>query len=102
MASFAGLWRRGRAARFGFAHRWPVEIEAVGVVDEAVEDGIGEGRLADHLVPGLYGELAGDQRRARAVAVFDDLHQVAALTGGKAIRAPVVEDQETGTRKLAE
>ncbi len=33
-----------------FTHGLAVEFEAVGVVDEAVEDGIGEGWIADHLV----------------------------------------------------
>jgi hypothetical protein len=30
-----------------FAHGLALELDAVGVVDEAVEDGVGEGRLAD-------------------------------------------------------
>ena len=53
------------AVWLGLAHRArPFELEAVGVVDEAIEDGIGEGGLADEVVPGFDGELAGDQRRA--------------------------------------
>ena len=28
-----------------------IEVEAVGVVDEPIEDGVGIGRTADHLVP---------------------------------------------------
>ena len=42
----------------------------------------------DHLVPGGGGKLAGDQRRARAVVVLDNLHQIAPLIGGEAFRAP--------------
>jgi hypothetical protein len=34
----------------------------LGVVDEAVEDGVGESRIADHLVPLVDGDLAGDGR----------------------------------------
>ena len=33
------------------AHGRTVELQPVGVVDEAVEDGVGEGRIADHVVP---------------------------------------------------
>ena len=63
-------------------------------MDEAVEDGIGEGRLADDVVPGIDGKLAGDQRGAGAVSVLDDLHEVAALAGGEPVGSPVVEDQQ--------
>lgn len=45
---------------------------------------------------GSYGQLAGDDGRARLIPVFDDLHEVAALAGFQAIRAPVVEDQQLG------
>jgi hypothetical protein len=36
------------------------EIDALGVVDDAIEDGIGVGRIADRLVPFVDGDLAGD------------------------------------------
>ena len=36
-----------------------VEFEAIGVVHDAIEDGIGEGGLIDDLVPGADRELAG-------------------------------------------
>jgi hypothetical protein len=50
--------------------------EAVGVVEDAVEDGVGESLVSEVLVPGLVRELAGHDRRAWAVAV---LEEVAAL-----------------------
>ena len=56
-----------------------VEFEAVSVVDQAVEDGIGKRGLVDDVVPGRDRELAGDQDRASLVAVLDDFHEVAAL-----------------------
>src|SRR5436190_21039922 len=61
LASLGRLGWRGRAGgRLGvgrssfllgsdLADRWPLEREALGVVDEPIEDGIGEGRLADDL-----------------------------------------------------
>ena len=51
-----------------FAHRLPVENQAIRVVDDAIEDGIGEGRIADDLMPGLDRELACDQRGSSAIA----------------------------------
>jgi hypothetical protein len=55
------------------------KLDAVGVVDNAVEDGVGQRRVADDLVPALDRQLAGDQQRADVVAVLDDLQQIAAL-----------------------
>ena len=89
--------RHGRLSRligFELAHRRPFEREPIGVVNDAIEDGVGEGWLADDLVPRLHRELTGDQRRAGAVAVLNDLHQVAPLAGSEPVRAPVVEDQQ--------
>ena len=53
-------------------------------------------------MPSLHRELAGDQRRARAIAILDDFHQVAPLVGGEPVRAPVVEDQQIGLGEGAE
>ena len=86
----------------GLAQRRPVEGDAVGVVDEPVEDGVGEGGLADDLVPGLQRQLAGDDGGAAAVALLDDLHRVAALGGCQALGAPIVQDQKVDPGSLAE
>ena len=37
--------------RIAFAHGSPFEIDLVSVVYQPVEDGIGQGRIADELVP---------------------------------------------------
>lgn len=39
----------------GFSHGRPLEFEAVGVMDDAIEDSIGEGRLTDDVMPSLDG-----------------------------------------------
>src|SRR5262245_53721445 len=79
----------------GFAHRArPFELEAVGVMDEAIEDGIGEGGIADEIVPGFDRELAGNQRRRAAMSILDDLHEIVALTGVETVGTEVVEDQQ--------
>src|SRR5580693_5078855 len=47
---------RRRSVRFGhlrIAHRGTVESETIGIVHETIEDGVGECRLADDLVPGV-------------------------------------------------
>ena len=63
-----------------------LELQAVGVVNDAVENGVGEGRLADQVMPAIDRDLAGDQRGAAAVAVFDDLQDVVARA--RAVRDP--------------
>src|SRR6516164_7583095 len=70
------------------------ELQAMRVVDDAVEDRVGEGRFADQIVPAVDRDLAGDQRGATAVAVLDDLQQVVTLLGAERLKTPVVEDQE--------
>jgi hypothetical protein len=49
----------------------PFELERVAVVDEAIEDGIGVGGLADEVVPRFDGELISNQRRGATMPVLD-------------------------------
>ena len=57
------------------------QFDAVGVVDDPIEDGVGQGGIADEFVPAIDRKLAGDDQRAGVVAVLDDLQQVALLLG---------------------
>ena len=45
-------------------------------------------------MPARYGELAGDEDGAAAVAILDDFHEIAPLAGREAVGSPIVEDQE--------
>jgi len=63
------------------AQRGAFQVDAVSAVDDAIEDRVGEGRIADHLMPAIDRDLTGDQQRAPVVPVVDDLEQVAALIG---------------------
>src|SRR6266508_3843939 len=78
----------------GFAQALALEDEPVGVVHEAVENGIGDGWVADDLVPVVDGKLAGDDGRGASVAIVHDLEQVAAPLGGHWSEPPVVEDEK--------
>ncbi len=51
------------------------QVDAVGVVDEPIEDGIGIGRIADHVMPRRHGQLASDDGGAPAVAVLEDFEE---------------------------
>ena len=65
----------------------------MGVVDETIEDCIGQGWVSDCFVPVLDRHLAGDNCGCATVAVFEDFQQVTALRGGQDGEAPIVDDQ---------
>lgn len=87
---FAGRWPLGAQ----FPHALPLQLDPVGVVDEAVQDGIRQGWAADHLVPRLDRHLAGDDGGAAAMAVLEDLEHVLSLCLGEDGQAPVIQDQK--------
>src|SRR6266567_1922023 len=70
------------------------EIDAVRVVDDAIEDGVGVSGIADQLVPLIDGDLAGDDGRAAAVALLEDFEEVMASGGVERIETPIVEDEQ--------
>ncbi len=73
----------------------------MGVVDEAIQDGVSVGGLADDRMPVGHGELAGDQGGAPAVPIFEDLQQVVARLVIERAQPPVIQDQELdGAQRL--
>jgi hypothetical protein len=63
----------------------------MGVVQQTVADGVRQGRVGQVVVPLSRGELAGDDRGADAVAVFEQLQQVGALRVGDGGDGEVVD-----------
>ena len=59
------------------SHAFSGELKAVSVVNEAIQDGVTEGGVADNVVPMFDWDLAGDNGRGAAVAIIKDLQQVA-------------------------
>ena len=72
------------------------------VVNDAVQDGIAEGVIADDVVPAVYGELAGDEQRTLVVAIVDDLEQIAALLCVERLRSPIIDDEQSCTLERTE
>ena len=70
------------------------ELQAMGIVNDAVEDRVGQGGISDQGMPAVHRDLAGDQGGAAAVAVFDDFEHVAALLGAERFEAPIIEDEK--------
>ncbi len=64
-------WSLGQC-RLSFAHGVALEGNLVGVVDQPVKDRIGEGRLANRLMPVLDRQLAGDDRGSAVIAIFEE------------------------------
>ena len=65
----------------------------MGIVDETIEDGVGQGWVADRFVPVLEGQLVGDYCGGVATAIFEDFQEVTALRGCEDGKAPIVDDQ---------
>src|SRR3954463_7692778 len=64
-----------------FAQAFPLELDAMGGVDNAVKDRFGQGGVTHDFIPTTNWHLAGDDQRAGVVAILDDLQQVATLFG---------------------
>jgi len=70
----------------------------VSLMDQAVDDRIGDRRLAERDVPFAARQLA---RGARAVTVFEDLEDVLALPVLQDREPPIIEDQDIGAGEAA-
>jgi len=70
------------------------EIDPVRVVDEAIEDSVSIGGIADQLVPFIKGDLAGDDGRSSTVAFFEDFEKVVTGGGVERFETPVIEDEQ--------
>jgi hypothetical protein len=64
------------------------------IVNQAVQNRVTEGGIADDVVPGFHGNLAGDNRRCATMAIVEDLQQVAPFGRVENRQAPVVEQEE--------
>lgn len=64
------------------------------IVDEPVENGVSERRIADGIVPMIDGQLAGNDCRAAAVTVFEDFQQVPTFGRCEHGQPPIIEDQD--------
>ena len=80
----------GLAATHGFSFG----CDAVGVVDDPVEDGIGQGGISDGPVQVLERDLNCDKDSASTGPIFQDLEQVVTLPFGKRGESLIVEHQK--------
>src|SRR5207344_128141 len=71
-------------------------------VEEAVTDRIGEGGIADEVVPLGDGKLAGEDGRPGTVPVVQELEEVPTILPAEGIEPPVVDEQDIDPRQLGE
>ena len=65
-------------------------------MDQAIENGVSHGGIGDDFVPLLDRIVAGNEGRAIAAAVVDDLEEIAVLTGADGGDAQIVDDEHAG------
>src|SRR5260370_7032051 len=92
----SGVWVCVKSLMAGvlFSHAFSGQLKAVSVVNEAIQDGVAKGGIADNVVPMFDGDLAGDNGRGATVAIIKDLQKVAPFGRIENRKAPVVEYQE--------
>jgi hypothetical protein len=74
----------------------------MGVVDQAVQDGVGDCRIGEVVVPVFDRDLARDDGRAGGVAVFENFEDVAPLLLAQWCEPPVVEHEDVDLRETPE
>ena len=59
------------------------QLNAVSIVNESIQDSIGDRWITDMIVPVLHGELARNKGRGIPVAVFNDFQKISSLGIGQ-------------------
>jgi hypothetical protein len=92
----SGVWDDVKSLIAGvlLSHAFSGELKAVSIVNEAVQDCVAEGGVADDVMPMFDGDLAGDDCRGTAMAVVKDLQKIAPFGGIENRQAPVIKDEE--------
>jgi hypothetical protein len=74
----------------GTPQTFAFKLDTMGIVNNAIEDRIGERRIADNVVQAIKRDLAGDEERAFVVSIIDDLEEIAALLVIERFRSKIV------------
>ena len=78
-------------------HRLAGEFDQLGIVDEAVENGVGQRWILELAVPELDGQSAGNQNTAALLAVLQKFEQERLLVCAHGHQAEVIEDDQINT-----
>src|ERR1700704_3335144 len=83
------------------AHAFAGEFDAVGIVNETVQDGVGIGRIADYFVPSVYWKLGGNHRGAASVAFLEGFQEIMSGGGVGRLPSPNVGGEKVGAAEVA-
>lgn len=75
------------------------QIDAMSIVNEAVQDGVGIGWISNDVMPCRHGKLTGDDGRTAAVAILEDFEEIMTGLIIERFKAPIVEDQQLNAAK---
>jgi hypothetical protein len=94
MVSCSVSSRSAARTRTDLAQAIAGEFDPMGVVNEAVEYGVGVGGIGDDLVPLVDGQLAGDERRSSTISLFDYLEEFVTRLRVNGLEGKIVDDEE--------
>ena len=97
---FCALCQRRRCG--ALAHGFALDLDPIGVVNDAVEYGVRQGAFANGPVPQLHGQLTGNVDGLALVALLDDFQHVATALGGKFFQPQVIEDEQFDALQASE
>src|SRR5215471_20184673 len=89
-------------AVFGFPHRRAGQLDTVSVVNEAIQNAIGDCGITNLIVPMRDRHLAGKDRRADRVTVVTNFQKVPTFAVGQGSHGPIVDNQDIDTREAIE
>ena len=92
----SGVWGGVKSLIAGvlFSHAFSGELKAVSIVNEAVQDRVAEGGVADDVMPMFHGDLAGDDSRCTTMAIIEDLQEIAPFGGIENRQAPIIKNEK--------
>ena len=70
------------------------------IVDEAIEDRIGDGCLFDVIVPSVDGQLRYDHGGRKTMSVFHDFQEITSFGRAHGSKAEIVNDEHLGLREF--
>ena len=95
ICNFLAIWSDASQA-------FAIEFDAMGVVHEAVEDGVGVCGIANNFMPAVHGELGGNDRRAAPISFLKDFEEIVAGGGVERLQTPVIENEQIGAAERAQ
>ena len=85
-----------------FAHRLAFEFDSIRVVNQPIQDSVGDRGVGNDLVPLVDGKLAGDEGGFHPLAVVENLQQIPILFARHGGDAKIVEDDQRRSGQLLE